>query len=221
MEIDLSSPLIIGLNLLMVGVAYQRGLLPIKAETLEATIKANRSPELGLLAFRWGRMAVVDPDYVATRIRELEAKPVVVPKITAEAQALIDSVSGAGEGLRTLLATRVPELIAFQNAAYAERYVALVRRVLATYEKARLWAVAHPAELKSMMMAATKLSDPVIARQLERTDLSSGKIGEPQAITIIEAGKALQAAGVLDGSVDVAAVTGTMVDPSFARAAGA
>jgi sulfonate transport system substrate-binding protein len=61
----------------------------------------------------------------------------------------------------------------------------------------------------------------VVARQLERNDLSSGAIGEKQAQTIIEAGKALQQAGVLPTDVDVTAVTNTMIDPSYARAAGA
>ncbi|MGE0225278.1 MAG: aliphatic sulfonate ABC transporter substrate-binding protein [Acetobacteraceae bacterium] len=105
--------------------------------------------------------------------------------------------------------------------AFAAENPDLVKRVLVIYEKARMWAVANPNELKAMMMAATRLSDPVIARQMERTDLSSGKIGEVQAATIIEAGKALQAAGVLDASADVTAVTNQMIDPSFARAAGA
>ena len=44
---------------------------------------------------------------------------------------------------------------------------------------------------------------------------------EAGADTIIEAGKALQQAGVLPADVDVAAVTGKLIDPSFARAAGA
>jgi sulfonate transport system substrate-binding protein len=61
----------------------------------------------------------------------------------------------------------------------------------------------------------------VVARQLERNDLSSGAIGEKQAKTIIEAGKALQQAGIIATDVDVTAVTGKMIDPSFARAAGA
>jgi sulfonate transport system substrate-binding protein len=72
-----------------------------------------------------------------------------------------------------------------------------------------------------MMGAADKLSDAINERQLERTDMSSGMIGETQAKTIIEAGKALQAAGVLDASVDVTAVTNGMIDPSYARAIGA
>jgi len=96
----------------------------------------------------------------------------------------------------------------------------IVKRALATYEKARLWAVANPAALKAMMMTATKLSDAVITRQLERTDISSGKIGEVQAATIIEAGKALQQAGVLDSALDISKITNEMIDGTYARAAG-
>ncbi len=97
----------------------------------------------------------------------------------------------------------------------------IVRKVLTVYEAARKWAVSHPKELTAMMVAATKLSGAVIARQLERTDLSSGMIGPAQAKTIIEAGKALQAAGVLNPALDMTAVTDGMIDSSYARAIGA
>ena len=105
--------------------------------------------------------------------------------------------------------------------AFAAQNPELVRRVLLTYEKARRWSVEHPADLKALMVAAMKLPDAVVARQLERNDLSSGAIGDKQAATIIEAGKALQQAGIVQADVDVTAVTGTMIDPTFARAAGA
>jgi sulfonate transport system substrate-binding protein len=104
---------------------------------------------------------------------------------------------------------------------FAASHPDLVRRVLTAYETARKWSVAHPADLNATLVAATKLPAPVIARQLERNDLSSGQIGEPQAATIIAAGKALQAAGVMDSGVDVVAVTNGMIDPSFVRAIGA
>ena len=97
----------------------------------------------------------------------------------------------------------------------------LVRRVLTIYETARKWSLAHPAELNAALAAAAKLPAPVIARQLERTDISSGQIGEKQAATIIAAGKALQTAGVLDASLDMVAITNGMIDPSFGRAIGA
>jgi sulfonate transport system substrate-binding protein len=105
--------------------------------------------------------------------------------------------------------------------AFAAENPEQVRRVLATYERARRWSVEHPAELRALMVAAMKLPDAVVARQLERNDLSSGAIGEKQAQTIIEAGRALQQAGVLPADVDVTVVTGKLIDPSFARAAGA
>ena len=97
----------------------------------------------------------------------------------------------------------------------------LVRKVLTVYETARKWALANTPALLDLMAAANKLSPAVNARQLERTDMSSGLIGEKQATTIIEAGKALQAAGVLDAALDMAKITNGMIDPSFARAAGA
>ena len=104
---------------------------------------------------------------------------------------------------------------------FAAAHPDIVRTVLTQYEAARKWAIAHKPELVALMGAADKLSDAINTRQLERTDMSSGMIGEAQSKTIIEAGKALQAAGVLDASVDVAAVTNGMIDPSYARAIGA
>jgi sulfonate transport system substrate-binding protein len=104
---------------------------------------------------------------------------------------------------------------------FATAHPDLVRKVLTQYEVARKWALAHKPELIAMMGAADKLSAAINERQLERTDISSGMIGDTQAATIIEAGKALQAAGVLDPSIDVTAVTKAMIDPSYARAIGA
>ena len=100
--------------------------------------------------------------------------------------------------------------------AFAAENPEIVARVLAAYEKARIWAVTHPAELKAMLVGVMKLPDPVVTRQLERTDLSSGQIGPKQAQTIIEAGKALQGAGVLGPDVDVVKVTNALIEPAFA-----
>lgn len=100
--------------------------------------------------------------------------------------------------------------------AFAAEHPEAVARVLARYEQARAWAVANPGELRAMLAAATKLPDAVIARQMERTDLSSGRIGPAQAGTVIEAGRALQKAGVLGPELDVAALTQELIDPSFA-----
>ena len=105
--------------------------------------------------------------------------------------------------------------------AFAAENPAVVRKVLTVYETARKWALTHKPELTAMMVAATKLSPAVIERQLERTGLASGMIGEVQAKTIIDAGKALQAAGVLDAALDMTAIANGMIDSSYARAIGA
>ncbi len=105
--------------------------------------------------------------------------------------------------------------------AFAAENKEIVGKVLTVYEAARKWALVHTPELTTMMTTATKLSDAVIARQLERTDMSSGMIGEAQAKSIVAAGKALQEAGVLDKTLDMTAIANGMIDPSYIRAIGA
>src|SRR6185436_20789580 len=80
----------------------------------------------------------------------------------------------------------------------------LVRRVLAVYEDARKEALANYDELKRIFIAATKLDGAVVDKQLkERTELTHNKIGAPQRESILEAGLALQKAGVVGANVDV------------------
>ena len=102
--------------------------------------------------------------------------------------------------------------------AFAKDHPELVGRVLRAYEKARAVALADPAALKATIAAAAKLSEPVAARQLERTDLSHSAIGDVQAKTILEAGLALQQSGVLGADVDVTAAVAALIDPSFTKA---
>jgi sulfonate transport system substrate-binding protein len=96
----------------------------------------------------------------------------------------------------------------------------IVARVLKVYEEARQWALKNPDELKKLLMAETKLPDPVISKQLERTDLTNvstsiAATGE----TILAAGFALQKAGVIEAKVDVKAGVAALIDPRFAAAA--
>ncbi|MBY0431557.1 MAG: ABC transporter substrate-binding protein, partial [Rhodospirillales bacterium] len=98
---------------------------------------------------------------------------------------------------------------------FAQKHPELVGRVLAAYEKARKWAIANPEDLKKIIAGAAKLSEPVAARQLERTDLSDPVIGPKQNATIEAAGKALQQAGVIPAETDVTAITKALIDPQF------
>ena len=57
----------------------------------------------------------------------------------------------------------------------------LVRRVLAVYEAARKHSLANYADVKRVFIAATKLPEAVVDKQLkERTELTHSRIGAPQ-----------------------------------------
>jgi sulfonate transport system substrate-binding protein len=103
---------------------------------------------------------------------------------------------------------------------FAAAHPDIIRRVLATYEKARAEAIKEPAALKAALEEVAKLPEPVIAKQLERTDLSYSKIGDEQKATILEAGLALQKAGVLPPEVDIKATVDQLVDPTFSQDLG-
>jgi sulfonate transport system substrate-binding protein len=99
--------------------------------------------------------------------------------------------------------------------AFAAENPALVEKVLAAYEEARKWALAHPAELKALLAKTAKLPEEVVARQLERTELTHGPIGEAQAETIAASGEALAAAGVLPAGTDVGKTVEALIEPRF------
>jgi len=99
---------------------------------------------------------------------------------------------------------------------FATEHPDIVKRVIAVYEKARAQAIADPAALKAALVEAAKLPDEVIAKQLERTDISQPTIGDLQRDTISKAGIALQSAGVLPADVDIQKVTSELIDDSFA-----
>lgn len=97
--------------------------------------------------------------------------------------------------------------------AFLERHPAVAARVLEIYEQARAFAQENPAEVKRILADVTGLPPAVIDRQIdERTSLAHGRIGEAQRETILAAGLALQAAGVIEPAVDVAAAVDALID---------
>jgi len=98
---------------------------------------------------------------------------------------------------------------------FANAHPDLVQTVIAAYERARAYALANPQALSAALVAATKLPEPVIARQLQRTDLSKPMIGPAQAESIEAAGLALQQAGVIPAGTDVAAAVSGLLDSGF------
>jgi sulfonate transport system substrate-binding protein len=102
---------------------------------------------------------------------------------------------------------------------FLEQHPDLVKRVLVVYENARKYALAHPDELKASFVAATNLPEAVADKQLgERTDLSNGVIGDAQRDAILQAGLALQKAGVIDAAVDVQKTLNELVADGYVPA---
>ncbi|MGL4240268.1 MAG: aliphatic sulfonate ABC transporter substrate-binding protein, partial [Beijerinckiaceae bacterium] len=95
---------------------------------------------------------------------------------------------------------------------FAKAHPQLVDRVLKVYEEGRKLALAEPAAVKQVLIAATKLPDAVITRQLERTDLSDPSFTPARRETILAAGIALQEAGVIKADVNVKGVVDALID---------
>ncbi len=116
-------------NMIVIGAAYQAGLLPMAAAAIEGAIELNGvKVQENQQAFRAGRLAVADSAWLAQLNAGRESATIEKAKLSAPAQELVDSVPASGE-LKRLLEIRVPELIAYQNEAYARRYIDDLRRV--------------------------------------------------------------------------------------------
>ena len=104
----------IATNLMMLGYAYQQGLLPVSSEAILRAIELNAvSVKMNTLAFQLGRLASVDPKRLAAMMKDEEA----APKTLAEMS------------LDEVIAHRTALLTDYQNAALAARYTDLVSRV--------------------------------------------------------------------------------------------
>ena len=80
-------------------------------------------------------MAVVDRAFVEAEIAKGKAKVAELPQMSPSARAIVDSVGAQGE-IRRLLEVRVPDLIVYQDEAYAKRYADVVKRVIAAEQRA-------------------------------------------------------------------------------------
>ena len=97
-------------NMIMLGFAWQKGLVPVSSRALYRSIRLNGvDAEANLQAFELGRRAAHDP---AARGPRENAGP------TPESMPLTE-----------LIAHRARELTAYQDAAYARRYLSRVERV--------------------------------------------------------------------------------------------
>ena len=101
---------------MMLGYAYQKGLLPLSAKAILQAIEVNGvSIKMNTQAFQLGRLAAADPARLETMMKGQDE--VVAPKT-------LDAMS-----LDEVIAHRSAFLTDYQNAALAGRYRALVKRV--------------------------------------------------------------------------------------------
>jgi sulfonate transport system substrate-binding protein len=99
---------------------------------------------------------------------------------------------------------------------FLKAYPELTKRVLSVYEQARKYCLGHYDDEKRVFIDVTKLPDAVVDIQLkERTELTFNKIGQPQRDSILEAGLALQKAGVIQPNVDVKQALNDLVDDRY------
>jgi indolepyruvate ferredoxin oxidoreductase len=129
-------------NLIVVGAAYQAGAIPLAATSIEETIRLNGvAVEMNLQAFRWGRLYVLDRAAVQRQLDQLATPDEATATSLGEGEL---HLSETGAAARQLLATcgfvgevrrlaeiRIPQLMMYQNVAYARQYVAFVQKVVA------------------------------------------------------------------------------------------
>jgi len=100
-------------NFFLLGVAYQQGLIPLSADAIDAAVELNGvAIEQNQQAFLWGRRYAIDTDAVL-----------------AEAGLGNEHKTSEPESLEEVIAYRSDYLTAYQDQAYARRYLHLVDRV--------------------------------------------------------------------------------------------
>ena len=70
--------------------------------------------------------------------------------------------------------------------------------------------------MRAILAKAAKLTDPVAAKELERTDLTNPVIGAEHRAAIIAAGDVLKKAEVVPAGTDIAGTADALIDPQFA-----
>ena len=135
-------------NMLLLGAAYQAGKLPISARALEVAIHLNgKQVEDNVQAFRWGRLAVADPQRVKAALgdpAEDEETVIARNRRRLESECLpglrlhddILAELALDTDARRQLSVRIVELCAYQDAAYAGKFVDVVRAVFRAEEEA-------------------------------------------------------------------------------------
>jgi indolepyruvate ferredoxin oxidoreductase len=113
-------------NVVVIGAAFQRGLLPVSLQSLQEAFRLNAVDiDRNLAALAWGRAWVADPGMVTAALTE-PAEPVTV---SPRARKLVAAAGLADDALERLVELRTSDLIGWGGLAPAQRYVDAVSRV--------------------------------------------------------------------------------------------
>ncbi len=105
-------------NVLLLGCAWQKGLIPVSLDALTRAIELNGVEiDKNKRAFTWGRIAAVSPERVQKLIHS-------------------DSAANDDESLEDVVQRRADFLVGYQNQALADRYTALVEHVRVAEQEA-------------------------------------------------------------------------------------
>jgi len=105
----------IATNMFMLGMAFQKGLIPIGSDAINKAVELNGTAvKMNQAAFLWGRRASVD----LAAVERLIGPKAEVEKSTSMSQNLDETIE-----------RRVEFLTGYQDAAYARRYISLVEKV--------------------------------------------------------------------------------------------
>ena len=148
-------------NMLLLGAAYQKGLLPLSIDAIETAIRLNGvAVERNLEVFTWGRQYACDP----TALR---------PYLPSVATATVP------RSLEALIASRESELTSYQNRSYASAYRAYVEKVRQVESRVRpgsesltravAWNLHKLMAYKDEYEVARLLADPSFDAIVDRT----------------------------------------------------
>ena len=116
-------------NVVLIGAAYQLGLLPLTKEAITAAIRANGvTVEANLTAFAWGRLVVEHPTSVSEASSPAPSRR-VEPALAQHLENWIDTLD-LTKDIRRVVTVRTSELVDYQDEGYATEYLAFVTRVV-------------------------------------------------------------------------------------------
>lgn len=127
-------------NVILVGAAFQAGLIPLRGESIEDALRLNgRAIEDNILAFRLGRLSVADPTELERRVGSREPAPSdVIEASRTKLQGRPDRLElhdralesiGCDVDAQRLLSVRIAELCDYQGLSYATYFTDFVSGV--------------------------------------------------------------------------------------------